>query len=210
MWRSPLPKGILGDPHLAHMIASSVPSSRNLRMPESVRPAKLNTRSAVALAAGIDRNWRAMTAMRGKRACPTSLHQTRTSTSCVCLIHPRSCQWQRCCGSQASAASPAFPSLCSQLPMSVVICHLKLTAQSAQEIRSCTTNDNNQTSYKVYLWPQHDEGERSLLVACEKAGHGHASRYSCSLRSQIVLILLHVSLVWRDCLRTLQQWATYY
>ena len=24
-----------------------------------------------------------MTAMRGKRACPTSLHQTRTSTSCV-------------------------------------------------------------------------------------------------------------------------------
>ncbi len=31
--------------------------------------------------------------------------------------------------------------------MSVVICHLKLTVQSAQEIRSCTTNDNNQTSY---------------------------------------------------------------
>ncbi len=45
-------------------------------------------------------------------------------------------------------------------------------------------NDNNQTSYKVYLWPQHDEGERSLLVVCEKAGHGDDSRYSFSLQSQ--------------------------
>ena len=43
MWRSPLPKGILGDPHLAHMIVSSVPSSRDLRRSESVRPAKINT-----------------------------------------------------------------------------------------------------------------------------------------------------------------------
>ena len=84
MWRSPLPKGILGDSHLAHMIVSSVPSSRDLRRSESVRPAKLNTRSAVALAAGIARNWRGI-----------------------------SRNW------------------------------------SAQEIRSCTTNDNNQTSYKV-------------------------------------------------------------
>jgi hypothetical protein len=32
MWRSPLPKGILGDPHLTHMITSSVPSSRDLLM----------------------------------------------------------------------------------------------------------------------------------------------------------------------------------
>jgi hypothetical protein len=48
MSRSPLPKGILGDPHLAHMIASSVPSSRRLRRSESVRPPKLNTRSVVA------------------------------------------------------------------------------------------------------------------------------------------------------------------
>jgi hypothetical protein len=46
-------------------------------------------------------------------------------------------------------AGIAFPALFCQLPISVVICHLKLTARSAQEIRSCTTNDNNQTSYKV-------------------------------------------------------------
>ena len=81
MLRSPLPKGILGDPHLTHMIDSSVPSRRDLRRSESVRPAKLNTRSAVALAAGIVRIWRAMTVMRGKRSRPTSLHQTRTSTA---------------------------------------------------------------------------------------------------------------------------------
>ena len=36
---------------MAHMIASSVPSSKDSRRSESVRPAKLNTRSAVALAA---------------------------------------------------------------------------------------------------------------------------------------------------------------
>ena len=35
---------------------SSVPSSRDLRRSESVRPEKLNTHSAVALAAGIARN----------------------------------------------------------------------------------------------------------------------------------------------------------
>jgi hypothetical protein len=52
MWRSPPPKGILGDPHLAHMIDSRVPSSRDLHRSESVRPVKLNTRSAVALVAG--------------------------------------------------------------------------------------------------------------------------------------------------------------
>ena len=83
MWRSPPPKGILGDLHLAHMIASSVPSSKDLSRSESVRPTKQNTRSSVALAVGISRNWRAMTAIRGNRACPTSLHQTRTSTSWV-------------------------------------------------------------------------------------------------------------------------------
>ncbi len=132
MWRSPLPKGILGDPHLAHMIASSVPSSRDLLRSESVRPAKLNTRSAVALAAGIVRNWQAMTEMWGKRACPTSLHQTRTSTSWV-MSDPSSflpitvLLW---------IAGIAFPALFCQLPISVVICHLKLTARSAQEIRS--------------------------------------------------------------------------
>ncbi len=49
MWRSPLPKGTLGDPHLAHMIPSSVPSNRDLRRSESVRPVKLNTRSVVEL-----------------------------------------------------------------------------------------------------------------------------------------------------------------
>ena len=48
MWRSPLPKGILGDPHLDHMIDSSVPSNRDLCRSESVRP-KLNTRSSVVL-----------------------------------------------------------------------------------------------------------------------------------------------------------------
>jgi hypothetical protein len=41
MWRSPLPKGVLEDPHLAHIIASSAPSSRDLRRSERVRPAKL-------------------------------------------------------------------------------------------------------------------------------------------------------------------------
>jgi hypothetical protein len=47
MWRSPLPKGILGDPHLTHMISTSVPSTRDLLRSEgqSVRPPKLNTRS---------------------------------------------------------------------------------------------------------------------------------------------------------------------
>ncbi len=81
MWRSPLPKGILGGPHLDHMIASSVPSSRDLHRSE--RPAKLNTRSVVPLTDGIDRNWRVIMEIRGSRACPTSLHQTRTSTSWV-------------------------------------------------------------------------------------------------------------------------------
>ncbi len=65
MWRSPLPKGILGDPHLAHMITSNVPSSRDFPRSESVRPEKLNTRSAVPLISGIVRNWRVMTVMRG-------------------------------------------------------------------------------------------------------------------------------------------------
>jgi hypothetical protein len=88
MWRSPLPKGILGGPHLDHMIASTVPSSRDLLRSESVSPAKLNTRSAVALTAGIARNWRAITEIRGNRACPTSLHQASTSTSSLptCLV----------------------------------------------------------------------------------------------------------------------------
>jgi hypothetical protein len=50
------PKEYWETPILDHMITSSVPSSRDLRRSESVRPAKLNTRSAVALAAGIARN----------------------------------------------------------------------------------------------------------------------------------------------------------
>ena len=83
MWRSPLPKGILGDPHLDHMMVSIAPSNRDLHRSESVRPVKLNTRSSVVLASGITRNWRVMTEMRGNRACPTSLHQTRKSTSWV-------------------------------------------------------------------------------------------------------------------------------
>ncbi len=45
--------GILGDPHLDHMIDFSVPSSRDLCTSESVRPTKLNTRSDVELVAGI-------------------------------------------------------------------------------------------------------------------------------------------------------------
>ena len=53
MWRSPLHKGILGDPHLTHMIDSSVLSNRDLLRSEIVRPSKLNTRSTVALDAGI-------------------------------------------------------------------------------------------------------------------------------------------------------------
>ncbi len=52
-------------------------------------------------------------------------------------------------GSQASGVSPASPALFSQLPMSVVICHLTVTVQSAQAKRSYTTHDNNQTLYKV-------------------------------------------------------------
>ena len=41
-----------------HMITSSVPSRRDLRRSESVRPTKQNTRSPLALAAGFDRNSR--------------------------------------------------------------------------------------------------------------------------------------------------------
>jgi hypothetical protein len=37
---------------VTHMIASNVPSSRDLRRSESVRPAKLNTHSTVELATG--------------------------------------------------------------------------------------------------------------------------------------------------------------
>ena len=43
MWISPLQKGILGETHWVHMISSSVPSTRDLRRSESVRPVKLNT-----------------------------------------------------------------------------------------------------------------------------------------------------------------------
>ena len=50
--------------------------------------------------------------------------------------------------SQTSGVSPPSPVLFCQLPMSVVIYHL--TAQSVQEIRSHTTNDNNQVSYKTW------------------------------------------------------------
>jgi hypothetical protein len=116
-----------------------------------------------ALAAGIVRNWRAMTEMRGKRVCPTSLHQTRTSTSWV-MSDPSSflpittLLW---------IAGIVFPALFCQLPISVVICHLKLTARSAKEIRSCTTNDTNQMSYKVSVWPQHEEGEKLTCCARE-------------------------------------------
>ena len=91
-----------------------------------------------------------MTEIRGKRACPTSLHQTRTSTSWV-MSEPSSflpittLLW---------IAGIAFPALFCQFPISVVICHLKLTTRSPQEIRSCTTYDNNQTLYKVSVRPQ--------------------------------------------------------
>jgi hypothetical protein len=73
--------------------------------------------------------------MRGKRACPTSLHQTRPSTSWV------------------------MSGLSSFLPITTLL-RIALTARSVQEIRSCTTNDNNQTSYKVSVSPQHEEGEK--------------------------------------------------
>jgi hypothetical protein len=56
MWRSPLPKGILGDPHLSHMM----PLRNFKKRFGHVKQAKLNTRSTVALAAGIVRNWRAI------------------------------------------------------------------------------------------------------------------------------------------------------
>ena len=53
------------------------------------RPQKLTTRSTVALAVGIVRNWRVMTVIRGNRAGPTPLHQTRTSTFWM-MSHPSS------------------------------------------------------------------------------------------------------------------------
>ncbi len=49
----------------------------------------LNTSSAVALAAGIARNWRVIAEIRCNRACLTSLHQTMTSTSWVKTLPPK-------------------------------------------------------------------------------------------------------------------------
>jgi hypothetical protein len=111
MWRSPLPKGILGDPHLDNMIVSNVPSIRDLHRSESVNPVKLNTGSSVALDVGISRNWRVITEIQGNRDCPTSLNQTRTSTSWVipdpylhpvlyfqtCFVHFRLLWWDVWC-----------------------------------------------------------------------------------------------------------------
>ncbi len=107
MWKSPLPKGILGDPHLAHMIASSVPSSRDLRRSESVIPEKLNTRSVTIHrnSQEIDESW---------QQCVENelVRRPFTRPGCQhlgwCLIHPRSCQLQRCSGSQALHFHPCF------------------------------------------------------------------------------------------------------
>ena len=70
--------------------------------------------------------------------------------------------------------------------MSVVIYHLKLTAQSAQEIRSCTTNDNNQTSYQVYEMPPDtledlaQTYEQWLKTENERLDSQEAERISCT------------------------------
>ena len=61
------------------MMTSSVPSNRDLRWSESVRPTKPNIRSDVTLAEGIVWNWRVITVIRGNGDCPTSLHQTTIS-----------------------------------------------------------------------------------------------------------------------------------
>ena len=42
MWRSPLPKGILGNPHLSHMMDSNVPSIRDLRADYNTRESRLS------------------------------------------------------------------------------------------------------------------------------------------------------------------------
>jgi len=178
MWRSPLPKGILGDPHLAHMIASSVPSSRDLRRSESVRPAKLNTSSAVALAAGIARNWRAMTAMRGKRACPTSLHQTKMSTSWV-MSDPSSflpitallLDRRHCISSLVLSASD----ICGDLPPEV-----DSTVCAGDTIMH---NKRQQSDVLQSFSVTSTRGRREAYLLCSRK-HGDVSRYSWSRRSQ--------------------------
>ncbi len=67
------------------MIVSSVPSNRDLLRSDRCQTSKTKPTfsSLVTQVAVIVRNWRVMTVIRGNRACPTSLHQTRTSTSWV-------------------------------------------------------------------------------------------------------------------------------
>ena len=127
---------------MAHMITSSVPSNRDLRRSESVRPAKLNTRSACTSR----RNIQELTSHDSNtRKTSSSLHQTRTSTSCV-------------------MSDPS-----SFLPITALL-WITGIAFPAQEIRSCTTNDNNQTSYKVTS----TRGRREAYLLCARK-HGDAS-----------------------------------
>ena len=105
-----------------------------------------------------------MTAMRGKRARPTSLHQTRTSTSCV-MSDPSSflpitaLLW---------ITGIAFPALFCHLPISVVICHLKLThgLRRRYDPAQQTTTIRRLTKFQCDL---NTRKERSLLVVLEKA-----------------------------------------
>ncbi len=161
MWRSPLPKGILGETHLAHMIVSSVPSSRDLRRSESVNPGKLNTRSAVALTAGIVRNWRAITEIRD----PSSF------LPITVLI--------------------GMEGICSQSCISsLVLSVFDLSGEMFVVSAGDTILQNklhNQTWYKIRVWVQHDQGEGLLLASREKTGHGDSSRQSWNRWSQWVV-----------------------
>ena len=69
----------------------------------------------------IVRNWRSMTAIRGNRACPTSLHQTRTSTSWV-MSDPSSFL-------QITALF-CITGIWSQSCISILFCHLPISVIS--------------------------------------------------------------------------------